>query len=630
MWLKIGELAKRARLTVRTLHHYDQKGLLSPSARSDSGFRLYNQADVVRLHRIQALKQFGFSLSDIGAFLARPEASPIGIITQQMSILDEQVHRAQTLRDRLQRLREQLSNGEDTGITDWLTILELMTMYEKHFSQKELEILRSNKAAGNLDDEWIQLVPLVQEAMDRGIPPDSKEAQGLALRWIRLLRDTTGNDPGLAMKLELIHREEQKAQLLKGITPGMIDYLTHSFANARAAIMANYLSPGELETVRVRQAVHAFEWPPLIAELRQQMEQGAAPGDPAVQALACRWELLFRESYSGGDPEVERKIRSSFQNEPDLRVGIGIDLRLIAFLQQAIKHFQRTQESGGNQADSVPKPSALRVATFRAAHQLLDTPLVFEDPLALKILGAAEEESLRSDPLLHNAPLLKGLRTSVVVRSRLAEDEWAQSKQRGIRQYVILGAGLDTFAYRNPDQDSSRIFEVDLPATQQWKRECLRAAGVREPASLIFVPVDFECCTLAEALGKAGFCQDEPAFFSWLGVMMYLEEEAIMKTLRFIASLAPGSSVIFDYVVPPSLLSPAERRAMEFLAARVAERGEPWKTFFEPAFLAGMLSSLGFSEVEDLGPEQLNDRYLSGRKDGLRKSGVSRLVCARV
>jgi methyltransferase (TIGR00027 family) len=630
MLLKVGELAKRAGLTVRTLHHYDHIGLLSPSARSDSGFRLYDQTDVVRLHRIQALKQFGCSLSDIGAFLAEPGASPLAILTQQMSALDAQVERAQTLRDRLFRLREQISKGEDTGLTDWLTILELMTMYEKHLSKEELDTLRLNKAAGNLDDEWNQLVPLVQDSMDRGISPESEEAQRLAWRWMRLLRGITGNDADLAMKLKRIHREEQKAGLANGITPAMMEYMTESFANARAALLAKYVSPGELEIVRNRQAAHASEWLPLIAEVRQQIARGAAPGDPAVQTLARRWALLFRESHSGDDPELEGKIRSAIQNEPDLLVGVGMDLPLMTFVQQAIMQLKRAQDNGENPPDPAPKPSALRVATLRAVHQLLDSPLVFEDPLAFRILGAQEEESLRSDPLQYNTPLLKGVRTSLVVRGRLAEDEWARSKRRGIRQYVILGAGLDTFAYRNQDEDDSRIFEVDLPATQLWKRDCLRAAGMKEPASLTFVPIDFERSTLAEALGQAGFCRDEPAFFSWLGVTMYLEEEAIVSTLRFIGSLAPGSGVVFDYAVLPSLLSPRERRVMELLATRTSERGEPWKTYFAPASLAGMLGSLGFSDVEDLGPEQLNDRYLSGRTDGMRKSGVSRLVCARV
>jgi methyltransferase (TIGR00027 family) len=456
------------------------------------------------------------------------------------------------------------------------------------------------------------------------------EAQQLAWRWIWLLRDTTGNDVGLAMKLKLIHRNEEKAQLLNGITPEMIDYLSNSFAHARAAILGKYLSPDELEDVLHRQAAHGSGWLALIAEIRQQIRQGAAPDDPVVQALARRWQSLFRQSFSGEDLELEGKIRSAFQKEPDLLASVGMDAQVIAFIQQAILEPQCVNDKGCDRPDPVPKPTALSVARFRAAHQLLDDPLVFEDPLSLKILGAAEEAALRRDPLQYNTPLFKGLRTSVVVRSRMAEDEWARSKQRGIRQYVILGAGLDTFAYRNREQDGTRIFEVDLPETQQWKRCCLLAADIKEPASLTFVPINFERSTLAEALERGGFSPADAAFFSWLGVTMYLDEAAIMSTLYFIAALPAGSGVVFDYAVFPSLLSPREHRAMELLASRVAERGEPWKTYLDPTSLSRMLHSMGFSKVENLGPEQLNQRYLSGRKDGLRKSGVSRLVCARV
>jgi methyltransferase (TIGR00027 family) len=291
---------------------------------------------------------------------------------------------------------------------------------------------------------------------------------------------------------------------------------------------------------------------------------------------------------------------------------------------------QRAPESTGTVPDPAPKPSALRVAILRAAHQLLDVPLVFEDALALRILSTVEQESLRSDPWQYNTPRLKGLRASVVVRSRLAEEEWARSKGCGVRQYVILGAGLDTFAYRNQDHGRIRIFEVDFPAMQQWKRDCLRVAGMKEPASLTYVPVDFERATLAEGLGHAAFCCREPAFFSWLGVTMYLQEGAVMNTLRFIASLAPGSGVVFDYGVHPALLSPMDRSRMEFLAARAAAHGEDWKAYFDPSSLLEALRSLGFDQVEDLGPERLNERYLSDRTDGLRKSGVSRMICARI
>jgi methyltransferase (TIGR00027 family) len=299
-------------------------------------------------------------------------------------------------------------------------------------------------------------------------------------------------------------------------------------------------------------------------------------------------------------------------------------------LNSIFMNMENPPDDIGAVPDPVPKPSALKVAILRAAHQLLDTPLVFEDALALRILGTVEEEALRCNPSQYNTARLKGMRASLVVRSKLAEEQWARSQSHGVRQYVILGAGLDTFAYRNKDHDRSRIFEVDLPAMQQWKRECLRVAGIEEPESLTFVPVDFERSTLAEGLGQVAFRDSEPAFFSWLGVTMYLEEDAVMSTLCFIASLAPGSGVVFDYGVLPKLLSPKERASVELLAARAAEHGELWKTYFAPSVLVQTLRSFGFNEVEDFGPQHLNEQYFSGRLDGFRKSGVSRLICARI
>jgi methyltransferase (TIGR00027 family) len=279
---------------------------------------------------------------------------------------------------------------------------------------------------------------------------------------------------------------------------------------------------------------------------------------------------------------------------------------------------------------SVLRPTALRVAQLRAVHQLLDSPLVFEDPLALKILGKAEEENLHNNPDHYNDPLYKGLRSSVVIRSRLVEDEWTRSYRDGLRQYVILGAGLDTFAYRNGHREGIRIFEVDLPTTQQWKRDCLDNAGIDVPATLTFVPTDFETLSLEQSLERAGFKRDQPAFFSWLGVTMYLDTGSVLQTLQYISSLAPGSAVVFDYGVVPDLLSPRERKAMDILSNKAADHGEPWKTLFDPSSLNGLLHSLHFTHVEDFGPELLNDRYLSGRTDGLHKSGVTRLILAKV
>jgi methyltransferase (TIGR00027 family) len=277
-----------------------------------------------------------------------------------------------------------------------------------------------------------------------------------------------------------------------------------------------------------------------------------------------------------------------------------------------------------------PKQSALMVALIRAAHQLLDAPIVFPDPIALKILGKSEEQSLREDPAKYNSSTYKSLRASLVIRSRLASDIWADATSLGVTQYVILGAGLDTSAYRSTADHNVRIFEVDLPATQAWKRECLRTAGVEEPPNVTFVPVDFERSKLGSMLEEAGFSKEKVSFFSWLGVTMYLEEPAVFETLRYIASLAPGSSVLFDYGISLDLLAPPERAAVQELSARTAEHGEPWKSFFHPEDLAARLRKLGFSKIVDYGAAELNERYLAGRDDDLRKSGISHLMFATV
>lgn len=302
----------------------------------------------------------------------------------------------------------------------------------------------------------------------------------------------------------------------------------------------------------------------------------------------------------------------------------------LAFVEQTIWHAQRARLNGGRTLASMPpKPSALRVAILRAAHQLLDDPVVFNDPLALSILGAEGEACLRNDPSLCAALPPSAFRAAIILRSRVAEDLWFQAQQEGARQFVVLGAGLDTFACRHPNH-GVRVFEVDLPEMIDWKRYCLQSAGIPEPDSLVFVPTDFESISLDESLSQAGFDPDSPAFFSWLGVTFYLDEESVIHTLRYVASLVPGSGVVFDYAVHPNLLPPHEQQVMERIDKRMADGDEPWKTYLNPDSLPGILLTLGFSEVEDYGPEDLNDRYMSGRADGMRKTGLTRVIYARV
>jgi methyltransferase (TIGR00027 family) len=217
----------------------------------------------------------------------------------------------------------------------------------------------------------------------------------------------------------------------------------------------------------------------------------------------------------------------------------------------------------------------------------------------------------------------------MVARSRFVEDELQARVERGVRQYILLGAGLDTFAYRNPYESLGLcVFEVDHPATQAWKRQVLADAGLTPPPALTFAPLDFEHDTLAAGLQRAGFRGGEPALFAWMGVVPYLTLDAITATLRYIAGLAPTTSVVFDYGEPPSAFSPVHRAMFERAAQRVAALGEPWITFFAPADLDHLLRELGFSDVLDLDPDAINRRYFDGRRDGLRVGPRVHLACA--
>lgn len=276
-----------------------------------------------------------------------------------------------------------------------------------------------------------------------------------------------------------------------------------------------------------------------------------------------------------------------------------------------------------------PSRTALSVATLRAVHQLLDEPLILPDPIALPLLGAATEAALRADPFALNDPMSRGLRGALVARGRFVEDELSSCVAAGVRQYVVIGAGLDTFAYRNPHRDEGlRVFEVDHPGTQRWKQQLLAEAGIGVPDALTFVPADFERDGLGGALQHAGFRADKPACVSWMGVSMYLTAEAVVATLRTVAGFAPGSRLCFDYLVPVTMLNPVERAINDVIERQLAALGEPWLSTFDPTRLQTQMLDLGFSTAASATPEDLNARYFARRKDGLRVGGAVRIMCA--
>ena len=273
-----------------------------------------------------------------------------------------------------------------------------------------------------------------------------------------------------------------------------------------------------------------------------------------------------------------------------------------------------------------PSRTALRVAQRRAIHQVLDhPPPVLNDPIAIPLLGRgftydAEHESSR---------FARAFRAFMVARSRLAEDQLAVAVAKGLKQYVALGAGLDTFAYRNPFPQV-HVFEVDYPATQQWKRSLLAAASISIPANLTFVPLDFEHMTLADGLAAAGFDASLLAFFGWLGVVPYLSLPAFRSTLETIGRLPAGSGVCFDFAQPPESLEPEYLPVFQALAARVAAAGEPFRLFFTPDLLRQEFRAAGFIRIEIRTPGELNDMYFEGRADGLSmpRAGVGMFATA--
>ena len=292
-----------------------------------------------------------------------------------------------------------------------------------------------------------------------------------------------------------------------------------------------------------------------------------------------------------------------------------------------------------------PSSTALIVAMSRAVHlHCDDDPKVFADPLAMQLCGYETVDALRAgfealqESLVRRSPEFGALYVRdglarVLMRQRYAEDELAEAVKRGLGQYVILGAGLDSFAYRRTDLARDlHVFEVDHPATQQWKRSRLKALNLPAPANLTFVPVDFERQTLEQGLSGCGYRVDQPAFFSWLGVIAYLTDQAIFDTLRFIASGVPGTEIVFDYYVVDDLLDEQGRKMMAVGKAQVAALNEPVGAFFAPGDIFVRVKQVGFSKVTDFTPEEANARYFNDRSDGrkLHIPGVTHMLKARV
>jgi methyltransferase (TIGR00027 family) len=281
--------------------------------------------------------------------------------------------------------------------------------------------------------------------------------------------------------------------------------------------------------------------------------------------------------------------------------------------------------------DRQPSQTALAAAAARAAHLVVDQePLIFRDPVAADLIGEPGAEMVGYHRSSGDHIVLAGTRAQVTVRSRYTEQVLSELAGRGLTQYVILGAGLDSFAHRSPLATRIRVFEVDHPATQQWKRDLLAAAQLTPPDGLAFVGVDLENQPLVDRLAAQGFDPSTPALVSWLGVSFYLSREAVAATLAAVGGLAAGSELIMEYALPPEQRDETGQAYADFALPVAAERGEPWRSFFTPEQLSDLLAANGLTVAEQVRQQDAIPAALWRRSDALRPADLCRLVRATV
>lgn len=279
---------------------------------------------------------------------------------------------------------------------------------------------------------------------------------------------------------------------------------------------------------------------------------------------------------------------------------------------------------------TVPDHTAVRTALWRALHVEIDAPPhVLEDTIGLRLIDPPSDWRQRPDMDPRFSAMM---RSAIVARARVVDDLVAEAAGRGVDQFVILGAGLDTFAERRSDLvPPVRVFEIDQPATQAWKQRRLVESGVGVPDGLRFVPVDFEAGEAWwEALTAAGFDPTRPAVVASTGVTMYLTREAIVATLQQLAALAPGSALAMTFMRPAELLSADDRRGFEIAERGARAAGTPWLSLFAPDDFVALVRSAGFPTVEYVSADDTTARWFAGRADGLRPSNGEEMVIATV
>ena len=341
MQFRIGELARRSGLTVRALRHYDDIGLLTPSARAGSGYRLYGREDIARLYRIQALRRLDVSLKDIALILDNDPDGLRDAVARQLSSLAREIRQATALQAHLTDLQNQLESRTAPTVDDWLTALESMVTGTKYFSDDELTRLKAQRGVPTdmRQREKAALSADLQGMLDTGVGPESPAAMTLACRWIELLLEETQGDEAMLMKLHAMHWNEPALHSLTGIGQAGIKFISHAVAHSRLNLYAAYCSPEEMLVLRTHYVNQTDAWPPLIGAVRDGMSRGLASDSPEMQALGRRWQALSL-AKAGGDIKLHAKLQSAFQHDAALRLGSGIDAPLMAYIGAVMRSLQ--------------------------------------------------------------------------------------------------------------------------------------------------------------------------------------------------------------------------------------------------------------------------------------------------
>jgi DNA-binding transcriptional MerR regulator len=333
MLLKVGELARSTGLTVRTLHHYDSIGLLKPSGRSESGYRLYSRDDVARLHSVQALRHLGLPLADIAQMLAGEGGSPIAIIERQMQALDGEIAKAGELREQLALIRDGIVSGAEPAIGDWLDTLSLMATYTKYFSASELRQIFTNWREREVQAQWMPIMAQVREAMDAGLKPDSLEVQPLVNRWMGLMVHWMDGDFELMDRWGQMFRQEPSAQGRNQAPEGDMIAFIEEAVELRLSLLGKYFTPEEL---RGFGRVPPGRWRALETGVQELISAGVPPQSQAALAVAQTWMRLM-ELRTNGDAALRGRLLRALAAEPLLKAGSELSAPARDYLVRALQ-----------------------------------------------------------------------------------------------------------------------------------------------------------------------------------------------------------------------------------------------------------------------------------------------------